>query len=481
MLTVNRSVSERTAAGFYDPSTGGFKGAVPYISFEVPVGSIDEDESLSVSQRIRGIREGNAVIALRNRNATDPETGMPVILWSWHIWITDGYDADQDGNGDGLAPVGFLAPDENGIETVVPLSPLNLGWSSTDTLSFYRNRTVFLRVAQEDARSGAEPIVFKVTQAIPFTRAAVSTGTTYQWGRKDPFVPSASSLQSWYSTYLKDAYSPEGYVVHDRRSEYLYIRETSQQGQSLASLGLSWAGYASNASHAIQHPNLQYTFSFSGYGLGDISTTDSPQIPRWYYAGWIPPEYELTGSTYYDQGRYDKLKLPPYLWNRNAKLESNDNHYSIYVSSASYHVTKTVYDPCPPGFCVSSFFNFENRVISSRRVAMDLNNDGVVNYLDQRNGIYYSSFDGKDLIYIPPGKASIGWRNPYFHSAQWIGEIFFAGYGYASGVTDENDTATIMKSPVRPILEQAVTVNSPGVSSYGIDGQRHDLSGTQWE
>lgn len=150
-------------------------GGIPYIRFRVP----DECTVDETTGEITGIREGNAVIALRKGNT---------ILWSWHIWVTD-----QE-----------MAPVTVGSKSVLPA---DLGWCDTKTDVHFTERDWYVRFRQVEG--DAAPLVVHIHQ-----NSSVShwnSGTTlYQWGRKDPFIPVAfyelpEGTQSFVS---KPAFSP---------------------------------------------------------------------------------------------------------------------------------------------------------------------------------------------------------------------------------------------------------------------------------
>ena len=86
--------------------------------------------------------EGNAVIAAKSDNGTPDDTSDDVILWSWHIWLTD-------------QPQGQVYKNDAGI-----MMDRNLG----------------------------------ATSAAPGDVGAL--GLLYQWGRKDPFLGSSSISSS---------------------------------------------------------------------------------------------------------------------------------------------------------------------------------------------------------------------------------------------------------------------------------------------
>lgn len=329
---------------FYDPKTSAYKTSVPYIKFQVPMGEIDSDETKDPLQRVTGIRQGNAVIALRLKSARTihgTEYAAGTILWSWHIWITDGFDTDGDYKGDGLVSI----PVTNYQNATFNMMPANLGWCDTKTTTFYKDRVWYVRVSQTSGT--AEPIVFRVVQK----KAPASTGgsgTYYQWGRKDPFIPSNGS-----GNKNKAAYSPAGYTL------------TADFWNDKVSNSTSTAA---NASMAIQNPYTHYVNLIN--------------------EGWM------------------SSPVAPYnLWN----MENA-------TSTADVTVSKTVYDPCPPGYCVPqriAFTGFTTTGLGSTTLSQlnveDRNGDGAITSADFEKGWYFytNSLKTRTIFFPIPGRRSI--------------------------------------------------------------------------
>ena len=221
-----------------------------YLKFQVPAGSI---------------AEGNAVIAVKSGST---------IVWSWHIWVTpETYSSLTSVNtktGSGNFTNGHT----------YQVAPVNLGWvgSGTITKSVYEGRSCIVKISQ----TGGQEQTFTVTQAenITVTSSKDGNGPYYQWGRKDPFVPSVNV--SGASNTNKTVYVGSGVPA----AGYVYEASTS------ATIGTN-----------IQNPWKHY-YNSSTYG--PVSTT--------YYNMW-DAQNTTTGN----------------------------------VMTAT---KKTIYDPCPPGFCV---------------------------------------------------------------------------------------------------------------------------------
>ena len=121
------------------------------------------------------IAQGNAVVAVRN--ASDQ------IMWSWHIWVTD-YKL-----GDDLKTVTYSGTHK--------MLPVNLGWCEGTSAS-YAGRSVKVRFTQAETD---DTQIIEITQT-PYSVSTGGNAPYYQWGRKDPMLPSTGSgdtNKTWYN------------------------------------------------------------------------------------------------------------------------------------------------------------------------------------------------------------------------------------------------------------------------------------------
>ena len=118
------------------------------------------------------IRQGNAVIAVKD--AKDQ------ILWSWHIWVTD-EDIDKT----------IEVTNHQGKQ--YRFMPIFLGWCDVYTKT-YAERSCKVKFT---AGGKSQEITIKQTS----NSITTSNHPYYQWGRKDPFLPSnglADANKTWY-------------------------------------------------------------------------------------------------------------------------------------------------------------------------------------------------------------------------------------------------------------------------------------------
>ena len=117
------------------------------------------------------IKQGNAIVAVRNSSN--------VIMWSWHIWVTD--------------YVPGLPPDKGDIlrdKTIgrYDFMPLLLGFCFPDGIT-YPKREVVLRI-----NAGGQTVDLPLISH--FGAGSIAGRTTYfQWGRKDPMLPTTGDKQ----------------------------------------------------------------------------------------------------------------------------------------------------------------------------------------------------------------------------------------------------------------------------------------------
>ena len=136
-----------------------------YLTFTVPAATI---------------AEGNAVIAVTDADG--------VILWSWHIWVTPETYANTTDVATG--------------STTYTVAPVNLGWVGTSSIrDIYAARECIVKIKQL-ADDGQE-VTFTISQTETAVENTVKTGYSpyYQWGRKDPFVPSDGNQSANRTVY----------------------------------------------------------------------------------------------------------------------------------------------------------------------------------------------------------------------------------------------------------------------------------------
>lgn len=306
------------------------------------------------------IKQGNAIVAVRDASG--------VILWSWHIFITDfipcleptiemSYNRDDRQRDK-------VVTNRNGVKYTY--MGVNLGWCE-DENTYYSPREIVVRFKQDKSGKEQTVIIRQKEQLIP---GRYGTNVYYQYGRKDPMIAGVYAQNLSEGTF-KDYYSE------------LYTFNKLAPGK--VSVGTS-----------IQHPYINYDYK----GLNALI---EDQDKDWCV------------------GRYTNL------WSAdNAVFTQNDNIVvkTIYdPSPVGYCV------PAPMAFDFYSYNGKPMRPISYTNFnspftsADDFNfNYGVVLYCNPMTGLnQYDSSAG--VIFLPfSGCQSLG----------VVGNVTIEGYYYAA-------------------------------------------------
>lgn len=207
---------------------------------------------------------GNAVIAAQINDT---------ICWSWHLWLT--HETLEE-------PITVGT-----IEETFSISPVNLGYCTDgQKLSQGGNsRQLAIRIKQDEGAGKEQVITVSQKGRDTGTSNGYAFCTYYQWGRKDPEIPSAA-----------DGKKPRmAYDIHNDTVSNYYAQ-------------------TKGINAAILYPTVHFADTEDGF----------------------PGPYRT--------GHYN-------LWN--ATLTATGEQRGVKT-------VKTVYDPCPPGYCVptEAFFKF---------------------------------------------------------------------------------------------------------------------------
>ena len=217
------------------------------------------------------IHEGNAVIALKNSATGD-------IVWSWHLWVTASNMKSINVKNNKAK-----APSRPGQDNFNFLSE-NLGacYDGNNQAITYFEKNAYLKIS-----NGRKTAVMHINRRAVIVNGISYNCTYYQWGRKDPMLPSngTDNNKIWYN---KDG------------------------GQSNVLLILNWV-------------------AIGGIDPGKEVILSTIKKPHAFYP------FPGMDDTYYN------------LWNAYGVMSIQSNN----INSAEFRPTiKTVYDPCPPGFCL---------------------------------------------------------------------------------------------------------------------------------
>lgn len=209
--------------------------------------------------------QGNAVISVHDAEGE--------ILWSWHIWVSDEPVKTSRGNG-------------------LEWMDRNLGALNNDP---------------EDI---------------------ANRGMLYQWGRKDPFLPSPAA----YREVPFHTYDEEGNLL-ETEEEYYAIQAQIEQARVALNISNTQTGdgsleweYVSVAPVALQAPgNIEHSVQNPTTILG--CRTDIP-IGEYVFDWYL--QQDLVG--------------------KNGSLQQSQSDLWGYAQAGNAY--KTIFDPCPPGYAV---------------------------------------------------------------------------------------------------------------------------------
>ena len=267
------------------------------------------------------ITQGNILIALRD--ASDQ------IVWSWHIWVTD----------ENMA----LIPLKNRANDWTSVMPVDVGWCDIDVtrVTKYADRDFYVRVYQTG--EGTKETTFHVIQYGESTSVAARGGssTYYQWGRKDPFLPSDGNRTS----ISNKNYVSNNYTI-TKSNIAIPTSRASQTG-------------ALSAKRAISNPHTLYYYTsyrtfLSNYLYYDYNGQEH------HFTGYVPNYDKYSPLDWFDGacgGYYHEN-----LWDTACNgIWYDENRYGISTAYPSTRATakKSIYDPCPPGFRVPTASEFD--------------------------------------------------------------------------------------------------------------------------
>ena len=298
------------------------------------------------------IHQGNIVLAVRDGNNEE-------VLWSWQIWV-----CEKD-----LNPI-----------TSRQMMPYNLGWIDEEGLELrtYTNRVNHYRIVQSESGKIAP---FKITQIGDEDAIPNNTGynTFYQWGRKDPITSAAvagrtsqayaSQLNAWPATRLHEF--PNQDPTGDGHSPSYAFGITHPWIPTQDSDNGGWV----NGQFYPPHK----TFWHTDFRRGTAPNPESPDVNP---VDGVPDNYDPSNPTaLVHTGNIERKRsgCPFNLWNAYA--------YSSDDFSGSEKKYKTVYDPCPPGFCVPTLGTFA----SIESAIMERDPDKGINFI----------FPNGDAFFLP--------------------------------------------------------------------------------
>lgn len=287
-----------------------------------------DNGNISFSVKKNTIRQGNAVIAIKDAGDN--------ILWSWHIWVTD-----EDINKT------IEITNHQGYK--YKMQPVYLGWCDAHTVN-YAERSCKVRFTAGDMSK--EVTIKQVSASIP-------TGGNhpyYQWGRKDPFLPSngfSNINKTWYDkdgNASTTSPATEDAIIYDSRIliENFILKPDVMQGFRPYPYYNLWSANNNPVVKMIYDPSpvgfkLPAYNAFTGFTTTGNSASTSSQINGTWDSslkGWNfytdsskskTIFFPASGCRLYYNGELDKVGNYGYCWSTTPVLWGA--YYLFFFSS----------------------------------------------------------------------------------------------------------------------------------------------------
>ncbi len=334
------------------------------------------------------ICEGNAVLAIEGVDSK----GNTSVIWSWHIWVTEGRNVYDNYQG----VVTFNPEEDNGkLRMVYNRIALDGTKNNGNTFLTRRFNLMDVHIGQCDGeykvypeRSGGivfsqyedgvkvgSPVVLEVNQSGKLNPESVPDNAVYyQYGRKDPMLP----------MYENNS----GTVVC--KSFYLDDRTPGVYGNN--GVGKS-VEPASALSEGIKNPGIYYVSNGHDYAA------DGKQLYHWLstYPAQNYVNLWNSGSNVLPMFNYTTETKPDEFFKNFGALVDLDSD-GKYNRNLGVGMTKTIYDPCPPGYEIPRVDAFTGFTYDGMKRSQSEDGNGVnlaIEYGD------FSSYNGYSFFGYP--------------------------------------------------------------------------------
>lgn len=336
------------------------------------VGLSGDKKTLKFRIRSNTLTQGNAVLAVVNSSKT--------ILWSWHIWVTPYKDKFYNECVKLETSIGSDTKEYS-------LTKYNLGWCDAHPHNDARHfslQAVIDMSKYGGSATEAVDIQGSFTQD-EFKGSDGGDNTYYQWGRKDPMLGGIYNDKTPIYQYRRKGSGVWDTVELSMENKQVFNEYKDDEGHDFSFC--KNPGDLLDPTHnmsdgatieqSIQHPYMFITNSRCKDGI---------------LTGETAPSYNFRNHWH---ARYEGV-VPYNVWNvgvENCGSLTTD----IYKRNALVG-SKSVYDPCPPGFRIPPADVF--RAIANFGVYNNHNiPDGYSISFDSR--VWTISKDGKELISFP--------------------------------------------------------------------------------
>lgn len=336
------------------------------------VGLSGDKKTLKFRIRSNTLTQGNAVLAVVNSSKT--------ILWSWHIWVTPYKDKFYN---DCVKLETSIGSDTKQYS----LTKYNLGWCDAHPHNDARHFSL-QAVIDMSKYGGSDKEAVDIQGSFTQDEFKGSDGgdnTYYQWGRKDPMLGGIYNDKTPIYQYRRKGSGVWDTVELSMENKQVFNEYKDDEGHDFSFC--KNPGDLLDPTHnmsdgatieqSIQHPYMFITNSRCKDGI---------------LTGETAPSYNFRNHWH---ARYEGV-VPYNVWNvgvENCGSLTTD----IYKRNALVG-SKSVYDPCPPGFRIPPADVF--RAIANFGVYNNHNiPDGYSISFDSR--VWTISKDGKELISFP--------------------------------------------------------------------------------
>lgn len=361
----------------------------------VEVRNVDGTLMLVFRIRPQTLAQGNAVLALRDASTKD-------IVWSWHIWVTPHKDKFYTDLCTVTSSVG---------EQKYSFSrKYNLGWC--DSHEDNPEREFILKAVFD--MIGEEVVIPGTFVQKEYKGSDAGDNTYYQWGRKDPMLGGIYNKNTPEYAYLKkgstkdtEEFTMENkqvfnqYVVEENGKKYDYSFRKNP-GDMVAPTDEASAGVT--IPYAIKHP---YMFITNSREYNTSGWTEMSYRQHWHK---VDGKQDYVGTT----------KILFNAWNYSATGVCTANTQKESWQS----VSKTIYDPCPPGFKVPPIDAFS----------------AITTYTDNKSS-------GTTLGTISYGKVDGFSDKAWSITLTEGGKIYFPATGVRNYALRQNEWKTVMGFP----------------------------------
>ncbi len=295
------------------------------------------------------INQGNAVVAVR------ADDSSKTILWSWHIWVTE---SDWS--------TGLIRAESTGYDAgVYNFSPCNLGYcdphAADEGIRTYKVRVSASLPVSDDVETVGNDVVKSVEKEVGqaiIEASLAGDNTYYQWGRKDPMLPGIWNEGTLdYGNKLKGEKSTETVTIGGCQYTYTTYSDIDNAlqfdmdnkpyypGENLFVREDTYDGRADNEGGRSIGESVRFPFKFYSHH----NTPNDKKVHNFWRRHWHNGKLHnglRTIANYWDAN----LVL-------NGYLPDNKKHDTPPYGQRP---TKTIYDPCPVGFCVPNANAFSN-------------------------------------------------------------------------------------------------------------------------